>query len=96
METFQSKTHYLGQRVPRHLAVERDAHSLHDPIVFDRSVEGGLHRLGGGSGHHQLSVLCDNLSVGDLHDAELDLLNDPLLDGRQVELLQVISDVRRV
>ena len=67
--------------------MESDAHSLNDPVVFDRSVEGRLHGVCGGGGHHQLSVLCHNLSVGDTHDVELDLLDYPLLDGRKVKFL---------
>lgn len=72
---------YLWQWISSHLAVERDAHSLHDSVVFDRCVEGRLHSLVISCSHHQLSVLCDQLSVGNPHDTELNLLNDPLLKG---------------
>lgn len=74
-------TPYLWQWVSTHLAVESDAHSLYDPVVFDRRVKGRLHCLLICCSHHQLSILCHQLSVGNPHDTELNLLDDPLFKG---------------
>lgn len=71
----------LGEWLPTHPAVERDAHSLHDPVAFHRCVEGWLLGLPFCCSDNQLSVLGHQLSVGDPHDTELNLLNDPLLKG---------------
>lgn len=84
---------YLWEWHSRHLAVKSDAHSLHNSVIFNRGVKSGLHCLSGGGSHHQLSILCHNLSVGDLHNVELYLLNDPLLHGRQMEFLQMQSNM---
>lgn len=80
---------YLGKRHPSHLAMEGDTHPLHDPVVFDRSVEVWRHCLGGGRSHYQLSIFCDNFSVCDLHDIKLNLLNGPLLNSRQMKFLEM-------
>lgn len=81
-------TQHLWQWVSTHLAVESDAHSLYDPVVFDRCVKCRLHRLLICCSHYQLSVLCHQLSVGNPHDTELNLLDDPLFKGRNKKFLQ--------
>lgn len=67
--------------------MESDAHSFPDSVVFDRGVKAGLHGLGGGGGHHQLSILCHYLFVGNRHNAEFELLDEPLLSDGQMEFL---------
>lgn len=87
--TYFLKIQHLGERHSRHLAVESSAHPLHDPVTFHWSVKGWLYRLSLSGSHHQLSILCHNLSVADFHNGKLNLLDDPLLDDRQMEFLQI-------
>lgn len=68
--------------------MESDAHSIHNSVVFDRCFEDRLHRLTLCYSHHQLSILCHQLSVSNPHDTELNLLDDPLFKGRNKKLLQ--------
>lgn len=61
--------------------MESNAHSLHNPVVFDKGIKDWLYCLLLSDGHHQLSILHHQLSVGDSHDTELNLLDDPLFKG---------------
>lgn len=72
---------YLGEWPSTHLAVERNTHSFHDPVVFDRCVKSWLLRLPLCCSYHQLSVLSHQLSVGDAHDTQLNFMNDLSLKG---------------
>lgn len=81
---------YLWKWMSRHLAVESNTHSLHDAVVFDRCTKGRLHCLLLCNSHRHLSILNHQFCVGDSHDTELDLLNDPLFKSRNEEFLQKI------
>lgn len=91
-----TEVQYLWKWHSSHLAVECYSHSFHDPVVFNGGVKPGLHSLVGCSSHHQLAVLCHNLFVGNLHDVQFNLLDDPQLDGREVELLQMGARVMKL
>lgn len=87
---------HLGERHSSHPTVEGDAHSLSDPVVFDRRIEAGLHSFRRSGGHHELAIFRNNLFVCNLQCQGFYLLDDLLLDGRKMEFLQMRAEDLKV